>query len=160
MTVAPAGDVAVFERFGRDLQDALFAGDARKRDRRSRRRSYRASSSPLEVAFGGGFEGDLDRDRFAGREHLARFGCAGDAENGAAGWTTPSIVSGAPPTLRKVAAAESLPPTVVPPNDSTVGEASTFASAGCPVPCSEKLIVPCAGFDGQRRGLQARCRSV
>src|SRR6185437_10412135 len=63
-------------------------------------------------------------------------------KNGAPGATTLLIVNGAPPTLRNVAAEEILPPTVVPPNDSSTGEASTLASAGWPVPCSEKVVVP------------------
>ena len=72
--------------------------------------------------------------------------------NGAAGRRIASIVSGSPPTLRKVAPAETCSPTLVAPKVRTGGEASSLAAGSMPVPDSEN--VDC--FAGARGGRQRR----
>ena len=100
-----------------------------------------STSSPLKLPSAVGSKATSTLTASPGPSTLPGAGAPLTA-NGAVSEPTDSIVRGAPPTLRKVAAEESLPPTLVPPNESTVGDASTLASAGWPVPCNEKVNVP------------------
>ena len=81
------------------------------------------------------------------------------APNGADGSLTALIVSAEPPTLRNVADAEPLPPTIVPPNESTGGrrfELELRPSGRCPD--SEKVTLPALVSDGERRRLTSPVR--
>lgn len=85
---------------------------------------------------------------------------APSAANGASGRPTDSIVSGAPPTLRNVAAADTLSPTAVGSKAITVGVASSCASAARPVPDSETLPVLPAVVLATKVAPEAPCPSV
>src|ERR1700733_8704980 len=96
--------------------------------------------SPLNAPTSVGLKVTVTNTDSPGLSSAPGFG-ASSTPNGPSGSFTFSIVSGEPPTLRKMAVAEACSPTAVPSKGTTIGEASGFAAGVSPVPDNPKLAV-------------------